>query len=177
MTADMDLLKNRIVQINGAIDDECASVVIAQFLFLQKQDASSPITLSIESHGGLITASLAILDTMRFVKCPVITECREVAAGAAVILFAAGAYGQRWASRHASFGFCRTASGNPTAPDDPKSISFLESLQQRLVAELASSCGQVASRVAEDMNAERWFTSEEAMEYGLADEELPSHEP
>lgn len=173
----VDLLEYRIVQIDGTIDDECANVVIAQFLFLQKQDESSPITMRIESHGGSITASLAILDTMRFVKCPVITECREVAAGAAVILFATGARGQRRASHHASFGFCRTASGNPTAPDAPHSSSFLESLQQRLVAELASSCGQEASRVAEDMNAERWFTAAEAIEYGLADKELPSHEP
>ncbi|MGV3661555.1 MAG: ATP-dependent Clp protease proteolytic subunit [Prosthecobacter sp.] len=173
VTTNSVLLNKRIVQITGAIDDESTNLVIAQLLFLQTQDSKSPITLRIDSPGGAITATLAVLDTMRLIKCPVITECRGVAGGGALILFAAGTPGQRRASREASFVFSRTESGSPAAPEAPKLMSYLGSLHKHIVAQLASVCRQPPSRVGEDMDAERRLTTTEAIEYGLVDEQIP----
>ena len=166
-----DYPEDRIVELIGVIDDECANRVIAQLLFHQMQDKESPVILRIDSPGGSVTASLAILETMRFVKCPVITECRGSAHGCAALIFAAGAPGRRKATRSATFGLARTVLTRPA--EDPKDTAGnLSRLQERLIAELSRACQQEPSCISRDMAVERQFTISEAIAYGFADAEI-----
>ncbi|RYD76486.1 MAG: ATP-dependent Clp protease proteolytic subunit [Verrucomicrobiaceae bacterium] len=166
-----EIPKNRVVQLTGFINDECAHSVIAHLLFHHMEDPESPVFLRIDSFGGSVTASLAILDTMRFVNCPVTTECRGIAYGCAAVIFAAGSPGMRRATRDAAFGFTRTVLGEETQ-DMRATAAHLAQLHERLILELSRTCRQKPSRIAEDMDVERQFTATEAIQYGLADEEI-----
>ena len=171
MAAASEIPKDRVVRLHRAIDDELAKQAIAELLFHQMEDQKAPIVLSIDSPGGSVTATFAILDTMRFVKCPVWTECRGEAQGCAAVLFAAGATGHRRAGRDAVFSITRTVLGS--SPHDGRTtLQYLAKMNERLISELATACKQQPSRIAKDMAAELSFTAEEAIEYGLADQVL-----
>jgi ATP-dependent Clp protease protease subunit len=94
------LLEDRVIFLGSTIDDSVANTVIAQLLFLEKQDAKSPITMYIQSPGGHVTAGLAIYDTMQYVKCDIITVCIGMAASMGSIILAGGAKGKRYALPH-----------------------------------------------------------------------------
>ena len=94
------LLEDRVIFLGSAIDDQVANTVIAQLLFLEKQDSKSPITMYIQSPGGHVTAGLAIYDTMQYVKCDIITVCIGMAASMGSIILAGGTKGKRYALPH-----------------------------------------------------------------------------
>ena len=156
----------RVIQISGMINDACANEVIAKLLFHQMKSRTEPVVLEIDSPGGSFTATIAILETLQSVHCPVRTECPGQADGYAVLLLAAGAPGHRRAVPEAKFHFCQSV---VVENSGPQARFYLEKIHTRLVQELSSVCNQLKQRIEDDIAAERSFTFEEAVRYGLVD--------
>jgi ATP-dependent Clp protease protease subunit len=164
------LLRDRQVLLVGPIDDALANQIIAQLLFLQMDDEKKPITLVIDSPGGSVTAGLAILDTMRFVKPDVRTHCFDQAHALAAILLAAGADGHRTASSRGSMSFSEPYSSGELTPD--KEV-FMRKLQERLFGEIQGCTGLSAEELRPLISSGRWLTALEAASLGIIDEVLP----
>ena len=165
------LLKDRIIFIGTPIVDEIANLVIAQLLFLESEDPEKDIHLYINSPGGVVSAGLAIYDTMQYVRAPVNTLCMGQAASMAALLLAAGAKGKRYAlpnSRvliHQPMG---AFSGQATEVDiQAKEIL---KLRERLNEIMAKHTGQEVARIAHDTERDFYMDSAEAKAYGLVDE-------
>ena len=171
MTTASEIPTGRVVQLHGEINDKSAQRVIAELLFYQMENSKVPITLDIDSPGGSIPMSFAILDTMRFVKCPIWTRCHGAAQGTAAMIFAAGTPGQRKASRDAVFSFTKTIIVR-SAQDAKTTEAYVSKMNERLVSELATMCKQQPARIVDDMAAERHFTTDEALKYGLVDQNV-----
>jgi ATP-dependent Clp protease, protease subunit len=165
------LLEDRIVIIGTPIDDTVATVVIAQLLFLQKENRTQDINLYINSPGGYVTAGLAIYDTMQFVQCPVSTWCIGQAASMAAVLMAAGTKGKRHALPHSRIMIHQPWGGTQGTASDI-SIQAEEILKQkRLLNEiLARHTGQTVKQVEKNADRDYFMSSEEAKSYGLVDE-------
>jgi ATP-dependent Clp protease protease subunit len=158
----------RTIQMFGVIDDTCANEVIAQLLFHHMQNKTDPIVLEIDSAGGSLTSTFAILETMRYVLCPIWTVCYGQAYGCAALLLASGAHGHRMAVPDAQLGFCKSVI-KAEAEDQPPGQIFFDQLNDRLLQELASACKQPKQRIAEDLDSEQSFSCNEAIRYGLLD--------
>jgi ATP-dependent Clp protease, protease subunit len=169
------LLKDRIVFLGREIDDALANVVIAQLLFLDAEDRDKDIMLYICSPGGVITAGLAIYDTMQFVHCDVATVCTGQAASMASFLLAAGAKGKRHILPHATVVIHQPLAGFQGQTTDIE-IRARELLRTRAtINELyARHTGQPVDKIARDTERDRFLSAEEAKEYGLVDEVLVS---
>jgi len=169
-------LHDRVVRLFGVINDELANEVIARLLFFQMNDAKAPITLEIDSVGGNVTATLAIVETMAFVKCPVATLCRNRAMGCAAVVFACGARGSREAGADAMLGFTKTTVAYVSERSEvrEKTDMLVAKVHGRLVRFVSDACRQPDNGVAGDFETERHFTAEEATAYGLADRVLAS---
>jgi len=164
------LLKDRIVFIGTAIDDTVANLVIAQMLFLQMEDQKKDISIYINSPGGIVTAGLAIYDTMQFVKCPVNTYCVGQAASMAAVLLAAGTKDKRFALPNARVMIHQPWGGAQGAASDI-SIQANEILKMRdkLNAILSEHTGQPVEKIAKDTDRDYFMSSEESLAYGLVD--------
>ncbi|MCD6361362.1 MAG: ATP-dependent Clp protease proteolytic subunit [Armatimonadetes bacterium] len=164
------LLRERIVMLQTTIDDDIASSLIAQLLFLQDEDPLEPISMYINSPGGSITAGLAIYDTMRYIRPEVHTWCVGQAASMAAVLLAAGEPGHRYAlpySRvmiHQPWGQLAGA-----AADVQIQAEEILRLRQWLNEILAEHTGQDVEKIERDTDRDYFMTAEEAMEYGLVD--------
>lgn len=158
----------RKVELMGPITDSLAQRVIAELLFHNMQDSSTPVELVINSQGGSVSATFAILDTMKFVKTPIWTICSEQASGCALVVLANGAAGHRTAHGGALFGMTRTLlkEGDPKTQE---TISHLERMNRRIVFILANASGRSEQEIAEGMEKEKQFTAEELRAYGLID--------
>ena len=168
------LLEDRIIFLRDAIDDEVANVVIAQILFLAAKDPAKDIRLYINSPGGIVTAGLAIYDTMRFVKCDVATICIGQAASMAAVLLAAGAEGKRSALPNSRILLHQTSGGAQGQASDVK-IQTEELLRMRdlLVKILANHTGKQKRTIQKDTDRDYYMSAEEAIEYGLIDRIVP----
>ena len=168
------LLEDRIIFLRDVIDDEVANVVIAQILFLAAKDPSKDIRLYINSPGGIVTAGLAIYDTMRFVKCAVGTICIGQAASIAAVLLAAGAEGKRSALPNSRILLHQVLGGAQGQAADVK-IQTEELLRMRdlIVKILADHTGKPKRTIQKDTDRDYYMSAEEAIEYGLIDQIIP----
>jgi ATP-dependent Clp protease, protease subunit len=168
------LLEDRIIFLRDAIDDDVANVVIAQILFLAAKDPSKDIRLYINSPGGIVTAGLAIYDTMRFVKCDVATICIGQAASMAAVLLAAGAPGKRSALPNSRI-LLHQASGGAQGQASDVEIQAAELLRIRdlLVKILSDHTGKQKRTIQKDTDRDNFMSAKEAVEYGLIDRIIP----
>ena len=165
------LLKERIIFLGGPIDDSVANVVVAQMLFLESEDPDKDIHLYINSPGGVVTAGLAIYDTMQYIKPDVSTICVGQAASMGSILLTAGAKGKRYALPHARIMIHQPLGGAQGQSTDIH-IQAKEILRLREVGNeiLAHHTGQDTEKINVDTERDNFMSAEEAKEYGLIDE-------
>jgi ATP-dependent Clp protease protease subunit len=165
------LLEDRIVFIGTPIDDHVANLVIAQLLFLQKENKNQDINMFLNTPGGSVTAGLAIYDTMQFVHCPVATYCIGQAASMGALLLAAGSKGKRHALPHARIMIHQPWGGVAgTAADISIQAEEILRMKQTLTEILAHHTGQDVERVAKDSDRDFFMSAHEARDYGLVDE-------
>ena len=169
------LLEDRIVFIGTAIDDTVANVVIAQLLFLQKENKNQDVNMFLNTPGGSVTAGLAIYDTMQFVQCPVATYCIGQAASMGALLLAAGTKNKRHALPHSRIMIHQPWGGvQGTAADISIQAEEILRLKTTLSEILAQHCGKTPEQVSEDSDRDFFMGAEEAKEYGLIDEIVES---
>lgn len=165
------LLKERIVFLGGVVDDEIANLIIAQFLFLEAEDPKRDITLYINSPGGMVTAGLAIYDTMQYIRPDVSTLCLGQAASMGAMLLAAGAKGKRYTLPNARILIHQPMGGfHGQATDIDIHAREILRLRQKLDEILAAHTGQPLEKIQEDTERDFFMSGEEAGEYGLIDE-------
>ena len=164
------LLKDRVVFIGGEIDDNVANAVVAQLLFLQSQDPAKEISMYINSPGGSVTAGLAILDTMKMVKCPVATYCIGQAASMGAVLLASGEKGRRYALPHARIMIHQPWGGaQGKASDIEITAREILRLKDMLNQILADAAGKTLDIVASDTDRDHFMSAEETMARGIVD--------
>ncbi len=165
------LLKERIIFLGGPITDAVANTVIAQFLFLDNQDAKKDIKLYINTPGGSVTAGMAIYDTMQHVKAPVSTICIGLAASMGAVLLAAGKTGKRFALPNSEILLHQVMGGaEGQATEIEITAKHILKIKDRLNHILAKHTGQPLSRIEKDVDRDFWLDPKEAKEYGLIDE-------
>jgi ATP-dependent Clp protease protease subunit len=165
------LLKERIIFVGTAIDDITANTVIAQLLFLEKENPKKDITMYIHSPGGHVTAGLAIYDTMQALKCDVSTVCVGMAASMGAVLLAGGAKGKRYALPNAEVMIHQPLGGTEGQASDIRiHAEHIIRTKDRLNGLLAKHTGQDFKRVEKDTDRDNFMTAEEAKKYGLIDE-------
>lgn len=165
------LLKERIVFLGGPIDDDTANLVIAQLLFLEAEDPKKDISLYINSPGGSVTATLAMVDTMNHVKPAVSTVCVGMAASGAAILLSAGEKGKRFALPNAEIMIHQPHGGaEGQATDIEITAKQIIKLRERLNKILAKNTGQSLEKIEKDVERDFFMTAEEAKKYGLVDQ-------
>ena len=167
------LLKERLIFIVGPIDDYMANIVVAQLLFLESENPEKDVALYINSPGGVVTAGLAIYDTMQFIKPAVSTICVGQAASMGAVLLAAGAAGKRFALPHARVMIHQPLGGfqGQAADMEIHAKEMLET-RERLNKILAKHTGQSVDRIKHDTDRDRFMGWEEAQRYGLIDRVL-----
>jgi ATP-dependent Clp protease protease subunit len=167
------LLKERVIFLVGAVDDYVANVIVAQLLFLEADNPEKDISLYINSPGGIVTAGLAIYDTMRFIKPDVSTICVGQAASMGSFLLAAGAKGKRYILPNSRVMIHQPSGGTQGQASDiaiqAKEILYL---RERLNQELAANTGQPIEKIAIDVERDYFMNAEEAKLYGVVDEVL-----
>ena len=165
------LLNERIIFLGGPIDDHMANLVIAQLLYLDHTDPKKDISLYINSPGGSVTAGLAILDTMGFVKADVSTICVGIAASMGAVLLSAGAKGKRFSLPNSEVMIHQVMGGTEgQASDIAISAKHILRTKDTLNKILSKNTGQSVSQVEKDADRDYWMTSEEAKKYGIVDE-------
>jgi ATP-dependent Clp protease protease subunit len=170
------LLRDRIIFITTPVEEQMASLIVAQLLFLQAEDAERDIHLYINSPGGVVTAGLAIYDTMQSVSCDVATYCMGLAASMGAVLLAGGAKGKRYALPNANLLIHQGSAGFGGAiPDIEIQARYVLRQTRRLNEILATHCNQPLEKVEKDTLRDFWMTAEEAREYGLVDHVLAPH--
>ena len=169
------LLKDRIIFIGSGIDDDVSSLIIAQLLFLQSEDAEKDISLYINSPGGSVTAGMAIYDTIQFLKCDVATYCVGQAASMGAILLTAGAKGKRFALPNARIMIHQPWGGaQGQATDISIQAQEILRLRDRLNGILAFHTGRTLDAIAKDSDRDFFMSADEACKYGLVDSVLAS---
>ncbi|MDQ7054962.1 MAG: ATP-dependent Clp endopeptidase proteolytic subunit ClpP [candidate division KSB1 bacterium] len=172
------LLKERIIFLGTAIDDNVASLIIAQLLFLEAEDPEKDIALYINSPGGYITAGLAIYDTIQYIKLDVITYCMGQAASMGAILLAAGAKGERFALPHSRIMIHQPLGGaQGQASDIEIQANEILTLREQLNAILSEHTGRPVEQIEKDTDRNFFMSAEEAKEYGIVDEVLVRVKP
>jgi ATP-dependent Clp protease protease subunit len=171
------LLKERIVFLGTAINDQVANLIVAQLLWLDSQDPDREISVYINSPGGIIYHGLAIYDTMQQVRAPIRTVAVGVTASMGTMLLAAGRQGRRYALPHATIHMHPAGGGaQGYAPDVEIQYKELQRVQNLLHELLAKHTGQSVKKVSDDFDRDRWMSAEEAVEYGIIDEVLKTPE-
>ena len=155
------LLNDRIIMLNDEVNNTTASLVVAQLLYLEGQDPDKDISLYINSPGGVITAGMAIYDTMQYIKCDVSTICMGMAASMGAFLLAAGAKGKRFALPNAEIMIHQPSGG-------AQGQRILQ-MKKSLNTILAERTGQTYETIAKDTERDNFMTAQQAMEYGLID--------
>jgi ATP-dependent Clp protease, protease subunit len=164
------LLKERIVFLGGPIDDYTANLVIAQLLFLEAEDTKKDISLYINSPGGSVTAGLAILDTMNYVKPDISTVCVGVAASAAAVILAAGAKGKRFSLPNSEVMIHQPWGGaEGQATDIEIRAKHIIATRERLNKILSKATGQTLDKIEKDVERDYFMTADEAVKYGILD--------
>ena len=165
------LLKDRIIFIGTAIDDNVANLVIAQMLFLQMEDANKDINMYINSPGGSVTSGLAIYDTMQFVKCDVATYCVGQAASLGAVLLCAGTKGKRSTLPNSRIMIHQPWGGIQGAAEDiSRQATEILKLRDKINEIVAHHTGQSLDKIQKDTDRDYFMSAVEAREYGLIDE-------
>lgn len=165
------LLKDRIIFLGTAITDEIANLIIAQLLFLEAEDSEREIHFYINSPGGLVTAGLAIYDTMQYIRSPVSTYCMGQAASMGALLLAAGAKGQRYALPHARILIHQVMGGfSGQASDVDIQAKEILRLREELNQILAKHTDQSLEKIAQDTDRDFYMSGQQGKEYGIVDE-------
>ena len=171
------LLMDRIVFLGTPIDDNVANIIIAQMLFLEAENPEKDIYLYINSPGGSVYAGLAIYDTMQYLKAPVATMCMGMAASMGSMLLAAGAEGKRSALPNSRIMIHQPSGGSQgTAADIEIQAREIIYARERLNGILAKHTGQPVTKIAEDVDRDRFMSPEEAKTYGLIDHVVANKE-
>lgn len=164
------LLRNRIVMLWDTVDDEIAKEITAQLLYLEGEDSDRDIWLYINSPGGSVTAGMAIYDTIQLIKPDVATLCLGLGASMGQFLLGAGAKGKRYSLKHARIMMHQPLGGIQGQASDiaiqAEQLSYIKKLMAELIA---GHTGQTVEQVQADSDRDRWFTAEEAKEYGIVD--------
>jgi ATP-dependent Clp protease, protease subunit len=169
------LLKDRIVFLGTPVDDDVANVIIAQLLFLESEDPDKDISLYINSPGGVVSAGMAIYDTMQYVKPQVSTICLGQAASMGAFLLAGGAPGKRFALPNARVMIHQPSGGaGGQATDIEIAAKQILLLKKRLNEILARNSKQPLDRIEKDVERDFWLSAADAKEYGLIDEVIVS---
>ena len=167
------LLKERVVFVVGAVDDYMANIVVAQMLFLESENPDKDIALYINSPGGVVSAGLAIYDTMQFIKPDISTICIGQAASMGAVLLAGGARGKRYCLPHARIMIHQPHGGaQGQAVDIEIQAREILELRERLNKILAKHTGQSIERIKQDTDRDRFMDWNEAVRYGLIDKVL-----
>ena len=168
------LLKERIVILSDNVNHVTASLVMAQFLFLEAEDPEKDIQFYINSPGGEISSGLLIYDTMQYIKPDVQTICMGMAASMGAFLVAAGTPGKRFALPNADLMIHQPSGGaHGQATDITIAAEYIVRLKKRLNTILAEKTGQPYEVIERDTDRDRWMTAEEALDYGLIDKIMP----
>ncbi len=164
------LLKDRILFVGGTINSVLANTVVAQLLFLEKENASEPIQMFINSYGGEVNAGLAIIDTMSYIKPEVSTICVGTAASMGAVLLAGGAKGKRFALPNSTILIHQPAGGvQGQASDMEIEAKQIIKTREKLYKMLSQWTGQKEETIKNDADRDKYFTANEAKEYGIID--------
>ena len=167
------LMKDRIVFIGDQVHSTMANVIVAQFLFLEKEDPDKDIEVYINSPGGDVMAGLAIYDTMRHIKPDIATTCVGMAASMGAVLLSGGTKGKRAALPNSRIMIHQGSGAYQGTPKDMEiSMRLHMSFVERLTSIIADNSGREFSQVSRDMDRDYWMTSEEGVEYGVIDSVL-----
>jgi ATP-dependent Clp protease protease subunit len=165
------LLKERIIFLADEVNDQTASLVVAQLLFLESEDPNKDIQLYINSPGGSVTAGMAIYDTMNYVKCDVSTICIGLAASMGAFLLSSGAKGKRYALPNAEVMIHQPSGGAKGQATEIQIVAEnILKTKKKLNEILAKNTGQTVETIAQDTERDNFMSAEEAKEYGLVDE-------
>jgi ATP-dependent Clp protease protease subunit len=169
------LLKERIVFVGTPINDEISNLIIAQLIFLDGEDPGKEISLYINSPGGVVTAGLAIYDTMQYIKSPITSICVGQAASMAAVLLAAGTKGKRYALPNSRVLIHQPMGGvEGQATDIDIHAREILKIRDRINEILAKHTGQSIKKIAKDTDRDFYMSAEEAKEYGIIDEIITS---
>ena len=164
------LLKDRIIFLGEEVNETTASLVVAQLLFLESEDPSKDIHLYINSPGGMVTAGMAIYDTMQYIKCDVSTICIGMAASMGAFLLAGGAKGKRFALPNAEVMIHQPSGGaKGQATEIQIAAENILKTKKKLNQMLADNTGKPYEVVAADTERDHWMSADEALDYGLID--------
>ena len=165
------LLKDRIIFLGGQIDDHLANIIIAQLLFLESENQKKDITLYVNSPGGQVTATMAIIDTMNYVSSDVSTVCVGLAASGGAIVLSSGKKGKRFTLPNAEMMIHQPLGGTEgQASDIAITARQILKIKDKLNRILAKNTGQTIAQVEKDSERDYYMSAEEALKYGLVDE-------
>lgn len=169
------MLRERIIFISDDFNDHMASLVVAQLLFLESENAEKDIYLYINSPGGVVTSGLAIYDTMNFIKPDIVTLCMGQACSMGAFILSCGTKGKRYALPNSRI-MIHQPSGGARGTTSDMQITLEETLRlkETLTSILADNCGQPYEKVLADCERDRWMGAPAAMEYGLIDKVITS---
>ena len=170
------LLKDRIIFLGEEVNETSASLIVAQLLFLESEDPNKDVHLYINSPGGVITAGMAIYDTMQYIKCDVSTICIGMAASMGAFLLAGGAKGKRFALPNAEVMIHQPSGGaQGQATEIQITAEWILRTKKKMNEILAANTGNTFERLAADTERDKWMTAEEALEYGIIDSIINNH--
>lgn len=165
------MLKDRIVFLNGEVNDDTASIICSELLFLESEDPSKDIYLYINSPGGSVSAGLAIYDTMNFIKCDVSTICMGMAASMGAFLLSSGAKGKRLCLPNAEVMIHQPLGGTQgQATDMEIAVKHIKRLKDNLNRILAENTGKPLDEIIKETDRDNWFSAIEAKSFGLVDD-------
>ncbi len=171
------LLKDRIIFLSDEVNDVTASIVVAQLLFLEAEDPEKDIHLYINSPGGSVTAGMAIFDTMNYIKSDVSTVCIGMAASMGAFLLAGGAKGKRYILPNAEVMIHQPLGGaKGQATEIEIAARNILRTKERLNRILAENTGKTYEQMCKDTDRDFWMTAQEALEYGIVDSVIESHD-
>lgn len=165
------LLKERIIFLNGEVEEHMATTIVAQLLFLENENPEKDIMMYINSPGGSIDAGMAIYDTMNFIKCDVSTTCIGMAASMGQFLLGAGAKGKRYALPNSRIMMHQPSGGfRGVEADIQIQAAEIAKMKTRLFEEIAKHTGQSVEKIRQDADRDHWMSPVDAKEYGLIDQ-------
>ncbi len=167
------LLKDRIIMLSGEVNDQVASTIVAQLLFLEAQDPDKDIYFYINSPGGVITSGLSMYDTMNYIKPDIVTICMGQAASMGAFLLSSGTPGKRYALPNSRIMIHQPSGGAQGQSTDIQiQAEEIQRLKDRLNEIMAKNCGKKAKQLEKDTERDNFMSAKEAVEYGLIDKVL-----
>jgi len=164
------LLKERIIFLSGPIDSDMANIIIAQLIFLENEDSKKDVTIYINSPGGSVSAGMAIIDTMNFVKPDVSTVCLGIAASMGAMILSCGAPGKRFSLPNSEIMIHQPLGGaEGQASDIAIAAENILKLRTVLYKMLAKNTGKTLAQIEKDADRNYWMSSDEAVKYGIVD--------